>query len=1128
MDKRRNKTLRNVILAVVPLLLLFAGLVYGRLIGFENSLEEFVESRSNGKLTLNIDKSSVDVLALNFHFTDVYLQRNDTLEEKGIKGVRIPTVSLHFGSIASMLMMRQFDIDRLEIEEPVIEISTQSKKDSTDIGTKSNVNVAQQVVRLYPVVESLLSWFNIESFVIRRAAIGIRIEERPDIHLKVIDLLVQDWNIKNLTDSSQLQLKIAGQPLYLGKAYLSFSGIEYNYKQRFLIFKDFEFASADTTSGSSISASGRSLRVEHLDYNELYENQRYVIKKAQLDEPFVKARFELKEKARAEKESDQDVITRLLKQALGEFMVDSTVIEGARIELVLRDKVDSVTIQLPHMDFSLREFKVSNDSNTFQIGDMEVDMNRTSIGLHGSVSLSFNKLSYNSDGNLTLTDFMLYDSALRKPVAQCGRLAMREFNLLRYLFYSDVEARSIAVERAALNLSGGKRKSGEGKQDPLTGVILEEISLKDVDLRYRDAERWITVDKLSLNVSDIRYDSSGSYAYALESVAFSHAFASLERGLIKGQLKALQFSGKTLKSRSVQLNYHGLQMDLMDLVAERTSSQPLEKNYLNWSSIALEKIKLGGQLQKQSDGDQTGTIPEVLVSSLRIRDLLLSLKHKDVALSCSGKNLLMNGFHLDDLGWKYEKLSGSFTQVDLQLREASIQAQKIEAYLPRRAVVTSPLVEGKDWKIACKQASTTGFDLSAASWKSDQIRTGQMRFEKNGKELFRADSLHLRGIAGKGSFPEVNEMALFHPVYQARQDAEPSAAMDFVPPRIIKLHNAALQLPTGMIQFDVLSWDENKDDFQCKNFVAQTEKLDIRSSRLAVRNNQLQLDTLRLNNNRWFATATTEEDHIETALYGVRIGGVSVKNMLERGIVTGKTMSVNFFDLTIRRDKRMPDPPPVEKPANLSQLLRLPPELSVERVTLKDGIIRYRETAELNGEDGEVSITAVRGDLTYNQGRLDLTAEAKLFDDGQIHLIYNTIDTYSFGLKIVLEKMDMTKFNAVTLPLQSLKIKSGYLGRYALTVVADTAIASGEASITYTDLHLELFKRTDPDKKNLGSGLITFLADGLLKNKKEEASTDVSNERIKSKSVFNFWIKTAIRGAVSVVRKGKSKKREPI
>jgi hypothetical protein len=111
------------------------------------------------------------------------------------------------------------------------------------------------------------------------------------------------------------------------------------------------------------------------------------------------------------------------------------------------------------------------------------------------------------------------------------------------------------------------------------------------------------------------------------------------------------------------------------------------------------------------------------------------------------------------------------------------------------------------------------------------------------------------------------------------------------------------------------------------------------------------------------------------------------------------------------------------------------------------------------------------------------------------------------------------------MPLQSLRIKSGYLNEYNLSVHADDDMALGDASISYEGLHLELFKHNEPERKTLGMEVLTLLADGIiLKHRKENARSAVNHPRVKHKSVFHYWVTSAIHGATGAIRKGKKKR----
>jgi hypothetical protein len=199
-------------------------------------------------------------------------------------------------------------------------------------------------------------------------------------------------------------------------------------------------------------------------------------------------------------------------------------------------------------------------------------------------------------------------------------------------------------------------------------------------------------------------------------------------------------------------------------------------------------------------------------------------------------------------------------------------------------------------------------------------------------------------------------------------------------------------------------------------------------------------------------------------------------------------------------------------------------------VDIKRGKLRYTETSEKTAADGVVTLEDVFARLEFDTTRSpspvqNMKVQAKLYNAGLLDLHYATIDSSSFNLALQLKNFDLTNLNHIVVPLQSLQIKSGYLNHYNLDVTADKEKAVGAAVITYKNLHLEIFKPTEPEKRTLGTELLTLLADGIiLKHSKKNAVAPVEQSRVKHKSVFNYWVKSAVHGAMGAIRKGKSKK----
>jgi hypothetical protein len=237
--------------------------------------------------------------------------------------------------------------------------------------------------------------------------------------------------------------------------------------------------------------------------------------------------------------------------------------------------------------------------------------------------------------------------------------------------------------------------------------------------------------------------------------------------------------------------------------------------------------------------------------------------------------------------------------------------------------------------------------------------------------------------------------------------------------------------------------------------------------------------------------------------------------------------------LHVKRDKRLPDPAFVEKPVTLDALLQNG-KIFTNGIILRNGNVNYEEVSLETVETGKIELHDINATISKNRGLgnehyYSLSGDTRLYGQVPVSLNYHTTGPTTFNLSVDVEAFDLSMLNQMILPLQAMEIKSGRLGNYHLNVTADSQFADGEATMSYDDLHLEIFKRSDPEKKNLGSELLTLLADGIiLKHDKENASATVHQARKPEKSIFNYWVKCAIHGAMNVVRHGKKKKVKPV
>ncbi|HEY9007396.1 hypothetical protein [Ohtaekwangia sp.] len=1132
MKKSSRKIVIRILIAMIPLIILFGILVYAKLYGFKRALSDLVDSKTDGLYALSVGHSSIDMFALTFTLEDVVIRRTSAAPARGIRKVSIPYMKIRFGSLASMSMVRRFDIQSLIIDEPQIEIEAQQRSSAKIV----NANLTYQMVKLYPAIESLLGRFDIQSLSIRKATVGMKNLMKGTLRLGLIDLLVEHWNIQRLTDNSQLQLKVGGQQLAFPKASLNFSGIEFNFRQHHLLFTDFRFASLDTVSQSRVEVSGKSLLLQKLDYKDLYENQRYAIKRAELDQPNVVAEFKLKRDTT--KIKDRDLLTRILKQAIGECSVDSTVVRDARVHLIVQKDRDSVKIELPHVNFKVYAFKVVRDSSAFQVGELEIGLDRTAIALRRNFSFNCDAILFDKHRDLTITDVVLYDSVSQSTIAKCGKLKLKYFNLLTFLFDKKFHADALALENADIHITPERFKKRAQDTGDASDINVRSLALRNVNVNYADSARTIRVNKLSVTAHDLKQSVSGEIQYTIDNIHFQHAYIKHASKHFESRLKGLAYDGQSFYATEIEVYKDSLHVRAGNVKANMYGTAPIQKNYRHWQSLQINTLALEGRLPTHgvSKLERVETALSLgMVDEIAINHLNVSLQKKEIQIACSGKDVVMRNVIAEKDKFKLETLRGNLSTVNFSKPGLLATARMVVLGYPEKIEANNFVFIQNNVKVESDRIALQNINPEQHFWSIENVQAKTMNVVLNNDPVFTCEraTLHHTELAADDA-PSVDRLEIYSPAITlpesktARAKAPDSKELSLAVVKHFVLHPGIVTWSKNKtISFGKLEADTRKGILNCASIRSETYRMIIGIYNVALKDNVLRMDSIAVHPRpEWLSSNRFEDDIIHANFLGVTLQGFSSEDFIESQVMKDVAVSVDKFDFDIHRDKRMPDLPVKEKPVTLEGLLKLPAFVKLSSVDLKKGKILYTEISEKTGNAGVVMLEDINAIGKFSANRtLALSATSTLYGEGLMEVKYQSLDTASFLLHVRVRDLNLIKLNRALVPLASVQVKSGVLKDYELQVIANADEANGTASISYGNLHLEILNRNEPDKKTLGSELLTFLADGIIvKNSKENATASVTQLRIRHKAIFNYWVKSALQGAMGGVKRGKNRK----
>ena len=1143
---------RKIFIAFGGTLILMAAIVLGVLVyiklnGLKTALQELVITETEGRYSLTVAKATVDFSALSFAFDSLTITRNPALPETGVRQVKITRLRLQVANLGAMFRSKKYDIRTLIIDEPLIQIDNHKKDDKP----KEKFHLGQQVVKLYPAIESVLERFNIEHLKINGASLGINNHPKPPLTLSLVDFLIEEWDQNNLSENSQLQLKIGEQELRLEKAAFSFSGIEYNLRQQRLSLQDVTFSTADSLSNSHVEVAAESLILSKLGYQDLFQNQKLTYQKVTVLNPVIDLHLIIKKNSESEdlqKANGKEVLTRIIKQSIGECSVDTVVIQNAAVNTILQKGQDSTSIEVPEVNFTMYTFLVSNDSTSFYAGSADIELNKTSIKLTDEYVLNCNKLMFDQQQNLNFEDVEIYDVDNKIVVLDCQSLRLSGFHLLPLMFDKTLLIDVVRLENAVVNvpaqkLFGNQKKSKKGG---LEKIDIKKISLKNVALNHSNAKLKASASGVSLELDNVKKTSDTELSYSFRDILVADVQLQLLDKATHVHLHKVGFNGTTVSINAAHLKQKDLDVTLTDLRAEHAEKVTNFKDvdYENWHSIAIDKATIEGAIpEKQAAPAQDSAKKplNVRVGQFAINHLTTSISKKDIHILFTGKNLVLANASLINGVPEYKSIIGKLSEIKLTLPQAQVDIGGVDLALPHKVTVHKAAVIKEDMHISLSVARLRNLKKENNHWSLRQANVGQLVLTKAGTRIFMSDSIladHLT-FGGKAK-PTIAHVEVFKPRI-ILPEKEGSSTAEKTKPSLafldqlttIDIHAGVLELPNkNELAFGKTHINAREKSFKCAYLRTEVPKFSFNIEGLAVDKHQITIETFNLKpSEHWLKTYTLEAPVIRADLFNTKVTGYNLDSLLLAGKFHHADVTVGSYYIHAMRDHTLPDAPFAEKPFSLSTMLKLPPNIRLNTLKMMHGKIDVEQVSDVTGQKGAIDLSEVWADATFKDLgggaiKVDLVGGGLLCGQGKIDLTYTTYNPDIFILQGSLKDFDLTKLNSIVVPLQAIEIKSGHLVNYDFTITANNVQAVGDASITYKDLHLIIYKKGIPEEKNFRSELLTVVADGLvLKNRKRNAPSTILKQRDRDKGTFQYWVASAIQGAMNGIRQGKSKKK---
>lgn len=275
-------------------------------------------------------------------------------------------------------------------------------------------------------------------------------------------------------------------------------------------------------------------------------------------------------------------------------------------------------------------------------------------------------------------------------------------------------------------------------------------------------------------------------------------------------------------------------------------------------------------------------------------------------------------------------------------------------------------------------------------------------------------------------------------------------------------------------------------------------------------------------------------DWIQAKGLDIQVDGFDFKAFLYYSHFDADSMLLSDGQIRVYTDKTLDPAPATIKPMPQDMLRKLPIDILVGKMKLRNWFIEYREQHPDGREPGEIHFTDFDADIKNicNQrlkdtiGTATVLVNAKLMGKSrmeiQMHVPYYNNPYDSFYFEGELDEMDMKEINPILENLAFLSITNGQAEGLYFKGYADELAAVGSMSFYYSDLKVNLLNKPKDPKNKMRNALGNFVLNFfVIKNKKSQALPQtgvIYQERDHSKSVFHYGAKAIISGIIDSIK----------
>ncbi|HET8859015.1 hypothetical protein [Marivirga sp.] len=280
-----------------------------------------------------------------------------------------------------------------------------------------------------------------------------------------------------------------------------------------------------------------------------------------------------------------------------------------------------------------------------------------------------------------------------------------------------------------------------------------------------------------------------------------------------------------------------------------------------------------------------------------------------------------------------------------------------------------------------------------------------------------------------------------------------------------------------------------------------------------------------------------QNDWFKLDLSSIKLTNLNIDSLLINQKFILNKLELNKGDLTVFRDLNVPLNEDRNVPMPQKLLSELEFAFSIDTVLINSDIHIHIMPKESSGI-GTMTINIEEGQLLNlrthhfkNNKAMVLSAEGKLNKKANFHTKVTfpmPSENSEFHFVGNVGELDLTALNDMLIPLGAIEVRSGYNEQVNINFKGNNEFAEGLMEFRYNNLKIDILDRDTYQSKGFGNNIKTIFANSFVVSSQNPRwfqlqEGNIFYERIKSRSIFNFWAKALLSGAVSSIGINKSK-----